>query len=173
MEAHPGVPVSPMKIALAVSGGASERAIRDWLKEDLSQDSIDARLSRRGRLPALSSDQKHILIGFFIDMRLNLDAVSRSDLTDFARRYLGVELKPQRISEILTDNGITLQASRPRESRMVSQEVVDAALGLVLEVREEDYPPSCIIVMDEVGLWSNEVNAKTYSFKNWYANLSF
>ena len=128
-EANPDLSKYAFKMAIAASGGASEQSIRNWLKEDLSQEAIDDRLGHRGRPRVLSSDQEHILIGFFIDKRLNLDPVSRQDLTDFARRYFSLEIYPQRISEILSKNGITLQASRPRESRMVSPEVVDDALS--------------------------------------------
>ena len=172
-EGNPDLSEYPMKMAIAASGGASEQSIRNWLKEDLSQEAIDDRLGHRGRSRVLSSDQELILIGFFIDKRLNLEPVSRKDLTDFARRYFGLVVYPQRISEILSKNGITLQASRRRGSRMVSTEVVNDAIDFISEVRDKNFSSSCVIVMDEVGLWSNVVNPKTYNFKNWCAIPSF
>lgn len=166
---NPSEPISPMSIASAASGGATERTIRNWLKEDLSPEQIGERASRGGRSRVISEDQEHLLIGYFIDMRLNLKSVSRADLIQFVESYFSITILPQRISEILERNDITLQTARQRCSRMVSEEVVEDSVKFIGEVRERNFPAFRIIVMDETGLWSNVQSPKTYSFQNWFA----
>ena len=165
---NPPEPISPMSIASAASGGAPARTIRNWLKEDLSPEQIRERVSRGGRSRVISEDQEHLLVGYFIDMRLSLTSVSRADLVSFADRYFNITISPQRISEILERNDITLQIARQRCSRMVSEEVVEDSVEFVEEVRERKLPDSRVIVMDETGLWSNVTTPKTFSFKNWF-----
>ena len=165
---HTHPTINPYTIASQIAGSASVRTIRRWRHQNLSPEAIEERKTHARRPRVISDDQEHLLIGYFIQSRLNLLSVNRDFLIKFAKDYLNLTLLPQRISEILKRNNITLQASRPRGSRGVSQKVVDDAVDFVRQVREMKYPPECVLVMDETGLWSNVQNPRTYHFKNWY-----
>ena len=57
---------------------------------------------------------------------------------------------------------------------MVGEEVVQAAIEAIEEIRSHDFPPHRILCMDETGVWSNAVDPRTYHFVNWYViSISF
>jgi transposase len=164
---HPGLAPAPLSIAQATSGGASRQTIYNWLHSNMSQEAIDERLSHRGRHALLSEAQEALLVGHVIDRRLNLLPVERHTVIDFAAAYLDKTLRPQFVSTVLQKHGISLQQSLPRASRLVDLEVVDDALKIIVELRNEGWAPRNILVMDETGIWSNTVPKKTYHFRNW------
>ena len=170
---HPHPTIKPFAIASEISGGASERSIRNWMKEDLSQEHINERKSHAGRPRMMSDDQEHILIGYFVHRRTNLLSVNRNVLVQFAAVYINLSIQSQRISEFLQRNNISLQTSRQRGSRRVSLKVVDDAVNFVRDLRAMNYPPDRILIMDQTGLWSNVQNPRTYHFANWFATSTF
>jgi hypothetical protein len=134
----------------------------------MSKRAVDARLHRRGRAPTLSDAQEKLLIGHLIHHRLELKAVERRTLTQFAHGYLGMKLRHQYISDLLKRYHLSLQRSLPRASRMVDEEVVEGAMKIIRELRAERWNPKAILVMDETGIWSNTLPKKTFHFINWF-----
>jgi len=159
--------LSALDLASSAAGGASTRSIYRWSNQDISQHSIDDRLSHRGRYAKFSDEQNALMVGYVVDRRVNLLRVSRSDVINFANEYLGINVRPQHVSELMKTNDLTLQKSRSRNARMVSEEVVNDAIAVILKLREYDFPPDRILIMDETSLWSNVVQPRTYHFKNW------
>jgi hypothetical protein len=115
-----------------------------------------------------SDEQNALMVGYAVDRRVNLLSVARDNIIDFAKDYLGINPRSQYISVLMKRNGLTLQKSRGRSVRMVSEEVVADAILVILEVRQYGFPPHRVLVMDETGLWSNVVQPHTYHFKNWF-----
>ena len=146
----------------------SRTTVYTWMHTDMSKCAIKKRLSRRGRKPKLAEDQEVLLIGYVIQLRLALKAVNRNDVRQFAQAYFGKKLIPQYVSDLMKKYGLSFQTSLPRQSRMIEENVVDDAMKLISELREEGWQPMNIIVMDETGIWSNSISNKTYHFKNWY-----
>jgi hypothetical protein len=166
---NPALVPSPLSVAKSTSGGASKTTIYRWMNTDMSEKAMNSRLSHRGRKALLSDDMEALVIGFVVDRRLNLLAVHRDDILDFALSFLHKKLQPQYISNLLKKYHITLQTTLPRQGRMIDLEVVDDATQLITELRNEEWKPDEIIVMDETGAWSNTVQKNTYHFINWYS----
>ncbi len=157
------------KQAGVAAGGASTRSITRWGSMDMTRDAISERLSKRGRHGYLTTEQEHLIIGYFCWRRLKHKAVDRAILIEFIRGILNIELLPQRISELCEKYGITLQTSMSRSSRMVDEETAQEAFDFVEEIRALGLQPFQLLFMDETGLWSYLGRRKTYHFKNWYA----
>lgn len=162
-----------MSQAQALSGGASEDAIHRWLFEDISPSAEKERLSHRGAKPMFPEDLIKLAIGYAIDVRLDLQALTRQKIIDFVHGFCGIEPQPQRISEWLEDHGFSSQMSRPRGSRMTDLEVANDAVEFLLALRARNLRPDQILFMDETGLWSNLVERRTYHFRNLYAVNTF
>ena len=116
----------------------------------------------------LSEDQLSLLVGFACFMRNSLKPLHRNDLQQFCISHLGKTPSLPTISRIMTESGFSFQKSMTRNSRMVSEEVVEDALDAILELRSYEFAPDQLLFMDETGLWSNVSAPKTYHFANWY-----
>ncbi len=68
---------STMALARAASGGATDKAIRNWLKLNIDEDPMTAeeeereRLAKRGAKHKLDADFKALLVGYAIHRRLS------------------------------------------------------------------------------------------------------
>jgi transposase len=167
------ISLSPMDLARAASGGASKREIYRWLKEDLSDAAIENKVENRGNHPLLSLDQVKLLLGFAVEQRCLHRAVYIQKLRVFCQSYFKLTVSKSTISNIMQNYGLSSQKSLARNSRMVSEEVVEAAIEAIEDIRGYGFPPHRIICMDETGVWSNTVKPKTYHFTNWCDNLDF
>ena len=156
--------LSPLTLASVAAGGASKTQIYEWLKIDLTD---DAREEARGARPVLNEDLEKLLVGFAISQRSSLQPLTLARLKQFCQSYLNLSPSLSTLSRIMTKHGFSSQKAMARNSRMVSQEVVDDALSFIEEIRTHAFPPHRIICMDETGLWSNVTAPKTYHFKNW------
>jgi len=163
----PGESPSSLSLARVASGGASRTQIYAWLGEELSIEDDTPHVERRGVHPKLSDDQQHLLIGFAVSERSSLQPVSLQTLEQFTFTHLEVKLSKSTLSQLMTEYGFSSQKVLARNSRMVSEAVVEDALSFIAEIRSYGYPPHRVIAMDETGLWSNVTAPKTYHFKNW------
>jgi hypothetical protein len=163
--------LNPTSLASVAAGGASQRQIYEWLKSDLSDEAQQQHEENRGRPRVLSEDQEYLLVGFAVSTRTSLRPLALADLNRFCASYLGTSPSLSTLSRIMSEHGFTSQKALSRNSRMVSQEVVEDALAAIEEIRSYDFPPHRIICMDETGLWSNVSAPKTYHFKNWCETL--
>lgn len=159
--------VSPMNLALAAAGGATRRQIFHWLREDLSDEAFQARLARLGSQPMFTEDQVGLVVGFACCTRSNLRTLSADTIKNFCFAHLGKKPSSSTVSRILNEHGFTSQKALTRNSRMVSEDVVDDAIGFLSELREHGYAEDQILFMDETGLWSHVKAARTYHFKSW------
>lgn len=162
-----------MSQAQALSGGASEDAIHRWLLEDISPSAEKERLSHRGATPVFAEDFIKLAVGFAVDMRLDLQAVSRQAILDFVHGFCGITPQPQKVSEWLAEHGFSSQMALARSSRMTDLEVANEAVEFLLALRARDLDLKQILFMDETGLWSNTVERKTYHFINLYDTHAF
>lgn len=160
--------ISPNLLSLArtASGGASPQTIHNWLATDISEKSIKARLSNRGRKHKWSEAFVDLLVGYVIHRRLDLKAVSAQDLIDWALGFFNYVISHQRISEIMWDYGFSSQLALSRNSRMTDEQVADDCVDFILELRELMKIWKRLWFMDETGLWSNNVERLTYHFRN-------
>ena len=149
----------PRRTGLDRSRGASRTAIYSWLNEDLSEVELDEGTETRGRHTLLEEDQIHLLVGFVLSTRLSRDPVSLETMQDFCSSHLGIT-PPPTLSRTIRLFGFTSQKAMTRNSRLVSEEVVEDALGAIEEIRSYGFPPNRIIAMDETGLWSNVTNPR-------------
>lgn len=168
MNDHPGLDLDPMEIAIATSGGASDREIYRWINSDNSECARINRLSRRGTKPKIPIEFKWLAVGFVLHRRSFLLVVHREHVIEFFGNYLHIKVQPQYISKMLSTFGMSLQTAMPRESRMTDEEVVDASIHLLAEIRREGWKPHNTFIMDETGAWSNVVSSKTYNPINSY-----
>lgn len=157
-----------LDLASVVSGGASYKAINRWINTDISPEAEKERLNHRGRKAEIPQDVKALCAGYAINRRLDLKAVSRQDIIDFARGIFDLNIAPQRVSEIMEDYGLSYQMALGRNSRMTSPEVAESAYDFILDIWRMKLDPKDIIVMDETGLWSNVTRKRTYHFVNLY-----
>jgi hypothetical protein len=173
IQAHKRQRISPqlMSLARTASGGATSDTIRNWLNTDNNKNTIKERLSRRGRKKKLSEDLLAVIVGFAVDLRLNLKAVNAQHLIDFAHGYFNRNIEKQRISEIMESFGFSSQLSMERNSRMTDEAVAMDSLDFILQLRKDRKQFKRLLVMDETGLWSNVVQRLTYHFVNWYKLL--
>ncbi len=160
-------------LASVVANGASYDSINRWIKSDISLEAETERLSHRGRPLEIPQDLRVLCAGYAINRRLDLKAVSRQDIIDFARGIFDISLSPQRVSEIMGDFGLSYQMAMSRNSRMTSTEVAEAAYEFVMDLRTMKLNPIDILVMDETGLWSNVTRKRTYHFINLYELFKF
>jgi len=72
-----------VKLASVASGGASEREIFLWLKQDLSPAAVSQNAENRGAARLLSDDQEALLVGFALCTRSSLEPVTLSTLQQF------------------------------------------------------------------------------------------
>ena len=166
--------LSPLSLASIAAGGASKTEIFSWLKLDLSDDAITSREEHRGKHPLYSEDQVKLLVGHAVELRGLHRAVHLKDLLHFSKSYLGIVASNATLSDIMSHHGLSSQKSRKRSSRMVGEEVVQAALETIEDIRGYDFPPHRVLCMDETGVWSNAVDPRTYHFVNWCAtSISF
>lgn len=156
--------LSPLTLASVAAGGATKPRIYEWLKSDLSN---DAEEETRGASPVLNEDLEMLLVGFAVSMRSSLQPLTLATLKRFCQSYLSLSPSLPTLSRIMSKHGFSSQKVMARNSRMVSQEVVEDALAFIEEIRTYAFPPHRIICMDETGLWSNVTAPKTYHFKNW------
>jgi hypothetical protein len=164
--------LDPLALASAAAGGASDRSIYAWLKEDLSIESEENIIEARGRPSILTEDQEKLTIGYAAYTRSCLEPLSLKSIIKFTKSYLGVTLSNATISRIMKYYGFSSQQTMARNSRMTGEEVVEDAIDFIEEVRSYKMPPEKILAMDETGLWSNVTKPRTYHFKNWYVFLS-
>ena len=160
--------LKPSELASVAAGGASRTQIFDWLKQDLSEGAQETTTEQRGSDKMLDEDQIHLLVGFVISQRSSHSPVSLETMRDFCTSHFGETPSLSTLSRTIQSFGFTSQKSMMRNSRLISEEVVDDALEAIEEIRSYDFPANRIIVMDETGLWSNVTQPKTYHFKNWY-----
>jgi hypothetical protein len=156
--------LSPVALASVAAGGASKTQIYEWLKIDLTDDTHE---EARGACPVLNEDLEKLLVGFAVSQRSSLQPVTLALLKQFCQSYLNLSPSLSTFSRIMANHGFSSQQAMTRNSRMVSEEVVEDALAFIEEIRTYDFPPHRIICMDETGLWSNVTAPKTYHFKNW------
>lgn len=156
-----------MTLAKTAPGGANPHTIRNWIRTDINSEGSSDRLSKRGRKKKISNDLLALVVGFAIDHRLGMLAVSAQHLIDFARGYFNVNISKQRISEILETYGFSSQLSMGRNSRMTDESVAEDSLNFILQLRNDGKQFKRILIMDETGLWSNVVQRLTYHFINW------
>ena len=165
--------IDRVSLASIAAGGASRRSIFMWLNEDLSDEAQITKFDNNGRPPHLSEDQKSLLIGFATKRRLDKEIVPLEILKNFCESHLCKELSYSTISNLMNEYGFSCQRVMTRNTRMISEEVVDAAITFIHDIRSYGFPPSRIISMDETGLWSNVTKPTTYHFKNWCDLLYF
>lgn len=164
--------LSPLRLAQIASGGASPSSIYSWRNQDLSVEAYEDGPETRGRHPVLSDDQESLLVGFACHTRSCLLPVDLEGLTRFCRSHLSETPSTSTLSRIMKKHGLSSQTTMERNSRMVSEDVVEEALATIEKIRDYDYPPNRILSMDESGLWSNVRQRQTYHFKNWYGSLT-
>lgn len=165
---HERLPHHVLDQARVLSGGASADTIHRWITEDISPSAEKERLSHRGARPQFPEDMIKLAVGFAVDLRLDLQAVDRAAIVDFAHGFCGIKPQPQRVSEWLLNHGFSSQMSMARSSRMTSLEVANQAVDFLMNLRERNLQPNQILFMDETGLWSNVVERRTYHFRNLY-----
>jgi hypothetical protein len=90
---------------------------------------------------------------------VHLKAVSRENI--LFHGYMDLELRPQFISELMQKYGLSLQTVLARNSRMVDPQTAEDALLFLIDLKDEEWEASQILVMDEAGLWSNVTQRKT------------
>jgi len=159
--------LSPLHLASVASGGASKSRIYEWLNSDLSDDDDATPGKKRGRPKTLSEEEEKLLVGFAISTRSAFKPVSLQTLREFCEAYFNVSPSDSTLSRIMKDHGMSSQKVRSRNSRMVSEGVVEDALEALAEIRSYNFPPHRVICMDETGLWSNIPSRQTYHWKNW------
>jgi len=162
-----------MKFASAAAGGASQPQIYNWLSQDLTPATVAERPETRGAARKLSDDQESLLVGFVISTRSSLEPVSLKTLKQFCRNHLSVTPSLPTLSRTMTKFGFSSQKAMSRASRMVSTEVVDAALSTIEEIRSYGFDPAQLLFMDETGLWSNVRQPRTYHYRNWSVGSTF
>jgi len=162
--------ISPtlMSLARTASGGADNKTIRNWLSTDISEDSLKAKLSKRGRKHRWSKAFLDLLVGYAVHRRLELKVVNAQNLIEFALGFFNYIISHQRISEIMWDYGFSSQLALARNSRMTDAQVADDCVQFILELRELMKIWKRLWFMDETGLWSNLVERMTYHFRNQY-----
>jgi len=156
---------SAMSLAIIASGGASSTQIFKWLKADLYNENDE---ETRGSDPMLNADLECLVVGFATSLRLSLLPLSLDTVKNFCESYLNKSPSKSTLSRIMNSYGFSSQKAMSRNSRMVSEDVVEDALAFIELIRSYAFPPHRIIAMDETGLWSNVTQPKTYHFKNWY-----
>jgi len=156
-----------VKLASVASGGASEREIFLWLKQDLSPAAVSQKAENRGAARLLSDDQEALLVGFALCTRSSLEPVTLSTLQQFCQSHLSVTPFLPTLSRIMNEYGFSSQKAMSRSSRMVTEEVVDAAISSLEEIRSYRFEPDQLLFMDETGLWSNVREPRTYHYRNW------
>lgn len=155
-----------LDLASVVAGGADHKTINRWVNSDISPEAEKERLRERGRKIEIPRAVRLLTAGYAINRRLDLKAVSRQDIIDFARGIFDFRLSPQRVSEIMKEYGLSYQIAMSRNSRMTSTEVADSAYEFISEIWRMKLDPKDIMVMDETGLWSNVTRKRTYHFIN-------
>lgn len=143
-----------------------------WLRNRLTQEEYHAKLSRRGRPPLLTEEQKMLLIGYSCHRRRLLKTVSLRHLQDFSSTHFNVILSDYVVSIILKERGFSSQRALKRSPHMTTQKVIDDSIQFLEELRSYNYPPSCILIMDETGLWSNTVKRITYHYRGGFVSLT-
>ena len=159
--------LSPLHFAQTAAGGASSASVYDWLGADLSVEANEDAEETRGRRRTFSEDQEQLLVGFAVSSRSALLAVDLDKLTHFSNSHLSATPSLSTLSRIMSSHGLSSQRTLGRNSRMVSEEVVEDSIAMIETLRGYDYPPGRLLFMDETGLWSNVVQPKTYHFRNW------
>lgn len=160
--------LSPMKLAQTAAGGGHHSQIYRWLSLDLSEQAEENHQDRRGAPPLLNENQISLLVGFACFQRTSLKVLSGNTIQQFCTSHLGVTPSPATISRIMNEHGFSTQKSLTRNSRMVSELVVEAALDATMELRSYEFPPHRLLFMDETGVWSNVTAPRTYHFTHWY-----
>ena len=156
-----------VKLASAVSNGPSSAQIKVWLKEDLSPGTVSQKPENRGAARLLSDDQEALLVGFALCTRSSLEPVTLATLQQFCQSHLSVTPSLPTLSRTMNEYGFSSQKAMSRSSRMVTEEVVDAALSSLEEIRSYEFEPDQLLFMDETGLWSNVREPRTYHYRNW------
>ena len=156
-----------VRLASAVSEGASSARIKVWLKEDLSPAAVFRKPENRGAARLLSEDQEALLVGFALCTRSSLEPVSLTTLQQFCQSHLSVTPSLSTLSRTMNEYGFSSQKTMSRSSRMVTEEVVDAAISSLEEIRSYGFEPDQLLFMDETGLWSNVRESRTYHYRNW------
>ena len=165
--------LNPVELAQAVAEGGSRAQIFNWLKSDLSEAALEQHEERRGASPSLSEDETSLLVGFACFLRSSQKPVDSKILSQFCTSHLSTTPSQPTISRITQRFGFSSQKAMTRNSRMVSENVVEGALDAILELRSYEFSDDQLLFMDETGLWSNVTQPKTYHFANWYTTPPF
>jgi hypothetical protein len=156
-----------VKLASVASGGATRRQIFNWLRKDLSAAAIAQKPENRGAARMLSDDQEALLVGFALSCRSSLEPVTLTTLSQFCQSHLSVTPSLPTLSRTMNEYGFSSEKSMSRSSRMVTEEVVEAAISSLEEIRSYGFEPDQLLFMDESGLWSNVREPRTYHYRNW------
>jgi len=160
--------LNPVALAQSAAGGGSRTQIYEWQRSDLFDASIEQHEERRGASPELSEDETSLLVGFACFLRSSQKPVDSKILSQFCTSHLSKTPSQPTISRIMQQFGFSSQKTMTRNSRMVSENVVEDALDAILEQRSHGFSADQLLFMDETGLWSNVAQPKTYHFSNWY-----
>jgi len=156
-----------VKLASVASGGASNREVLRWMKKDLSPATVSQKPENRGAARLLTEDQESLVVGFALSSRTSLQPVTLETLSQFCASHLSVTPSHPTLSRNMSEHGFSSQKAMDRSSRMVTEEVVDAAISSIQEIRSYGFPSDQLLFMDETGLWSNVRQPRTYHYRNW------
>lgn len=165
---HPGSALDPMKVAQETSGGASKRQVYRWFRSDNTDTARKKRLRKRGATKKIKIECQWLAVGHVLNRRAALLSVHRKEVAEFFLNHLHLIVHHEYVSKMLGKFGITVQRILPRESRMTDEQVVRDAIELIAEIRREKWKPRNTFIMDETGLWSNDVGNYTYNIVNSY-----
>jgi len=148
---------------IAQRHGIHENTIRRWRKQDMSQEAVVKRLSKRGRKRLLTADQESQIMDFCLQRFSASLPISGEIISNYAKDALDRELSRNYISRMMERNEWSSYRTQKRPGkrlRATYQKEVD-------DFREKYCIPLDIaknyMVMDETGLWNDTVVAKSYA----------
>ena len=163
----------PHPLVLARPIHPSARTLRRRRSMDMSPEAVRERLSHRGRRVEWTFSKVKLILGFAVWRRLNYKAVSGNLIVKFTSTVFHKKMSLSKISDIMKKAGFSSQKTTLRNARQVSENVKKDAIETLKAIHDMNLDPRQILVMDETGVWSNTVAARTYNPSGRYDRCKF
>jgi transposase len=122
----------------------------NWQSQSQTEQSIKARLARRGRKNVLNIDQRRLLAGCILWFRSNLLPIQTNDnIITIVEKMFGLKIDRYLVYRLCGEFGFSRQKSRRMNPKQVDPSIVEEYITFLKELRNEGWKSNQICLMDE------------------------
>jgi transposase len=150
--------------AAKLLGIQTHSSIVKWRQQMLTDNDIKDRLSLRGRKKKLNEKDEEKIIHWAKRRRLAKEPVKIRHVIEKAKSF-HVDLKPYDVSRMMARNGMSKRRIKKVLKKKLKPEFSTSIEQFREMIQKSRIPASKMLVMDEAGIWSDDISPYTYEEK--------